>query len=404
MVINTFLNLDFDNTTASRFVVKHILFSIVWILGLSIFFFRADIILMNKLNIAFPWIVSLMPFILIIIISIIVMRQKWYYSLALALYPILAFGWFIPKFILHKGKVYLFWNYANYIIKSLINFKHTLLKLLFAILSILLLLITESGWSRYFFITIISIIYFNYLLKYILTALGSPKLFGMPIEKVVAKIKQTEKDPEKEFSLIKTIAINSADKELEEQEKRQKQIRRVAMFRFVLNYTSQALNDFKGKRAFMISILFEVLFIFFISLLYFYLVNYQFYLIDASHFIVDSDHLKFDFFYYTFKSITFSDIESISPNSLITKSVEILSFLIMGVVVLVVLFSSLVSFKKERIQDNLDKVRSLIEFQNTQVDDFALRQFGVELDNAMNDVENINDSFKRLQSFLEKIF
>lgn len=401
--MSTFLNIDFDNKTATKFLCKHIIFSIIWTLFFCILLFRLDIILLNRVGVSVSWIEGLLPIILLCVTIIVMLTQKWYYTFALMIYPLLALGWFIPKIILKKGKIYLFWNYINSLISSFINLKRTLLKILLIIFSVLLLLITSAGWVKVFSMIVFSFIFFGFLWSKIFKLLGPAKLFGEPVEKVWDKILY-ENNPNNKYDIVRSIILDQSDKNLPLQEQRSKQIRRLALADYALQYASKELSGFKSKRAFIVSIIFEMLFILIISIIYFYFMNYQLYLFDHVNFIVTKNINSFEFFYYTIKTISLNEIESITPNSVIAKILEISSFFIIGIFLFIILISSYVSFKKEKVQDSLNKIKQLIANQNERVNSFSIEQFGNEIKVAMNEVKNINESIQGLKNFLEKIF
>jgi hypothetical protein len=124
--MSTFINLNIDKSINGKFLVRHLLYSLLWLSGILILIFRIDLSLANLLPNKYKWIINVIPLIFFSIVLIIMFIQKWYFNLAFILYPFLIFFWFLPKFILANGKIYLFLNYINYLFDRFKKFKSCL--------------------------------------------------------------------------------------------------------------------------------------------------------------------------------------------------------------------------------------------------------------------------------------
>src|SRR5215213_7939338 len=102
----TFLNINFDNAFNKKLIVKHLQFSFFWLVGICLFIFRLDTVLLRNFITDANWLIHLLPTAFIVILLLSFFFQKWYWTLAFILYPLLLFLWFIPKAVLKKGKIY----------------------------------------------------------------------------------------------------------------------------------------------------------------------------------------------------------------------------------------------------------------------------------------------------------
>jgi len=162
----TFINLDFNNKIDLKFLWKHLWFSFLWLIGLSLLIFRIDILLLTQLEKKFDWLRIAIPIFFLILVAVTFFKIKWYYKIVLFTYPFLILFWFLPKAILSKGKIYLFGSYVNSIYNKFRRFKLTVLKFFLFVVSILLFITISSSWSRWQFIIVIAFFYLTYIIRF----------------------------------------------------------------------------------------------------------------------------------------------------------------------------------------------------------------------------------------------
>ncbi len=175
------------------------------------------------------------------------------------------------------------------------------------------------------------------------------------------------------------------------------------LWNYFLQYFSSNLNSYRGKRAFMIVWLYKYFFVFFLTILYFTFLNYQLYKIDVSNFITTTIPNIFDFFYYTFKNVTFSNIDSLKPNSVISKIAEISSFFILSIYFLIITISSILSLKMSKYSKDMEDAVILCRVQHEKIEQHLKVKYNVEVSNAVTEIENIQTSVFKLKSILERI-
>jgi hypothetical protein len=86
---DTFLNIEIDRPIHWKFLLRHVLFSLLWIIGLAIVIFRIDLYLTKFLSDQMQWIIRIIPFVFIGIVFHVMVLSKWYYNVALIFYPFL---------------------------------------------------------------------------------------------------------------------------------------------------------------------------------------------------------------------------------------------------------------------------------------------------------------------------
>lgn len=398
----SFLDFSITSKTARKIVWKHFQFSILWILNILVVF-RLDLATLSSLGISIAELELIVPFAMLLMTTLVILRQKWYYTLAFFLYPILVIGWFIPKFILRRGKIYLFTNYVNSIYNRLKNIRVTLFHIFIFTLSLVLLALTSSIFSRYFAILIFSYLYLHYAVNYIQASFKPAKLFGVNVENYIKSLIIKAKKGRSEF--LNSYAKPSAKEDkLSVEQRQQEQALRLALLDFTIEYANSQLNGFKGKRAFVISIVFGVGMFLFFSIIFFWFLNFQLYLIDPNHYMVIRDATQFDFLYYTIKTITFSDIDFIKPSSNVAKWLEMISFFALGIIILVVLMSIIFALKQEKINENLKLTKELCSLENERIREYAKTELNIDIQEAAHEIGKIKNSVEALRKILEKIF
>ena len=107
-MMTTFINLSVKEPFNWKLFFRHLEFFSIWVVGICIILFRIDLALLKEFGLNEQWLQRIGPYVYLIIVILILIITKWYYSTALIFYPILFVFWFLPKLILAKGKIYLF--------------------------------------------------------------------------------------------------------------------------------------------------------------------------------------------------------------------------------------------------------------------------------------------------------
>ena len=396
----TFINLNLDRKFNVNFVLKHFFFTAFWLLAICIFIFRIDEILLD--NTQYEKYDTYVPIAYIVALLIFLLFNRWYYIFAFFIYPILLVFWFIPKSILSVGKIYMFGNYINSIISWFHNLSSSIFNLIILICTVSLFFISNTPESIRLVMLGASYFYFKYLFRLLRKAFKPPSIFGNPLEKTIkGLINRENKD---DSFLLKSFIINQEDQKLELEIRKEKQIRRVLMFNFCADLLKEKIIGHHGRQAYMISWLFGAFMFLIYSVLFFSFMNLELFKLDNLNFIYNGNYRTFDFFYYTLKTITFGDIEIVKPISIFARILEISCFFIIGIFLLIIFLSVILSMKQDRLNENLKLTTQLIDSESLVIKSYAESEFGEDLKSLAKDVKNIDDSIKNLKNFIEKLF
>ncbi|MCK4530074.1 MAG: hypothetical protein KAU44_02775 [Candidatus Marinimicrobia bacterium] len=400
MAKKTFINFELGGPISLKLFLRHLLYSLIWIVGIGIIIFRSDFILLKIIPENTTWLIPIIPFVFILFVIITMFKSKWYYNVSMIFYPLLVVFWFLPKAILRNGKIYLFFGYIDFIFNRIKQYKKTITHLSIIILIIFLLLATNSNA-----IIIVGMLYFTFLyylivVKYVLQSLQPAKLFGANVDK---KIDDLIKKPEKSYFFVNSITDYRGDDKLEEEESKLKKVERLIIAKTIIEHFASNLNGSRGKRAFVISWAYQFIGFIMLTIAYFTFLNYELYVIDASNFSTTINPEVFDFLYYTMKTFIFSNIESIIPVSTIAKIIEITSFLTVGVFVLIIVTSIIFSLRQERINDNIKKATEFCTVQNNFIVKQVEVQYQMSVESVLLDMKTIKQSVDNIKNVIEKI-
>jgi len=398
----TFLNLNLDNEINPAFFWKHLLFSAFWIVGILLFLFRLDIYLLDKYSISASWIRIAIPTAYFALLITYCCFLKWYTLLFIS-YPLFLFGWFIPKFILRNGKVYLLGNYLSSIYSFFANWRVSLAKLFLYISSFLLLLTIGSNWTRWFALFAALVFYMSFIYRSIKQSFGKPALFsGLLEEKIKERLA-----PEKvsESIIVKSYVAATTNANVAPDEQRKGQISRVVYADFFINVLLNKMTGMNAKRAFLRAWVIQSVIFLLISIIFFWFANFQLYKIDSAQYVYEGRFPVFDFFYYTLKTGVFGDIETLKAVGVLARILAIAAFSAIGVFVLIICVHIAYHYKQEQLSENIELAAKLFDNERSNLMSFLNSDLGVNsMEGAMAELQNIQESLVKLRKFLDNIF
>jgi len=397
ITMTSLINLNLDKPVHWKLKFIHLFYSIFWITGFALLF-RIDLVLTNNLPSEVRIISNILPLLFVAVLILIIWKTKTWPILIL--YPLLVLFWFFPKIILRTGKIYLLANYFNFFFRRIIYFKKSIVHIgLFVVVSLSLAYL-DSSYVKIIGMIVMSYFYYQYTIKFIKESFQPARLFGLDIN---SSIDVYLKSPEKKFSLSKEIEKTKQDEKVDEVEKRKKTLFTLIVLNSLLETISQNLNGNKGRKAFMIAWVYQFLAFLLITLLFFTFLNYELFHIDKSHFTVNSNPTFFDFFYYTFKTITFTNIDSVIPTSVLAKTIEILSFSSIGLLLFIVIGTMFFSLRNEIINENIRKTNDLCIFESNAIVEHIRIEYNVDIQELTNkpEIKEVLDDFRL---FFEKLF
>lgn len=398
--MTSFINVDLSGKTNYKFLSLHLLFTTIWLLSFLIFICRVDMHAMAHFNENVRWITGIIPALLFITVLSVIIVSKWYYSVALLFYPILALFWFIPKFILKNGKLYLLCQYAEGIVMKFTNFKLFITHIGILLLTLILFFISDNFWIKSLGIIVFTYFYFRYIFNYLSKSIREPQLFGKSIDELLEQLIQ--KDINKSF-LLDAYIIQKDDEKLTQIELRNQRLTRLALSNFGLEYLSKNISGFNGKRAFVISWIYQLFVCIIFSLIYFTFINYQLYKIDNSNFTINEVPSIFNFGYYTLKCITFGGVDTLKPVSSYAKSVEIITYLLVGILLLLVCVSIFFSVKQDKITSNIQITSNVCKKQNELILQYLQDEYGTDISNVKNEITSISKSVENIKKIIDTI-
>lgn len=398
--MTTFINLRLEGIPPKSIVRKHVLYSFLWIIGIFTVILRVDIGYVfpnSEYSHIFSKVVPLVYFVALIAIFY---RTKWYFILAFLFYPILMLFWFFPKAILRRGKVYLLINYCEIIIRQLKSLKKSLLYTALLLLSLFLFTVSNSISTEIMSLLVFSFFYYRYVLRYVKSIFNTSPLITQNISD---KIDELSQSPDSSYDFIRDFEDKRSDKKQNEEKRRKNRIQRLLTLKIIFEQLGNSLGGFKPKRAYVIAISFKLFLFLLISLIFFTSINIGIYHIDPQNFIVHGIPNGFEFFYYTIKTIVFSNIDLILPSSTLAKTIEILSFLTIGVFLLVLVTSIIYSLKQESTSSNLQKAEVVCRIQNDLVENYIIKNYDTDSKSLMVESE-YQEYADWIRKFLKAIF
>lgn len=393
-----FFNLDLDNSINWHYWLLHFGSIIIWVLGIWLIVFRGDLIFYDVLPEGMLWIPYILPLTYLIVVLLLFLLMKWYYLVILLLYPLILFFWLIPKLILKNGKIYLLAGYANFLYKRIKSLRLTIIYVLLFFLVIVLLIYAENPTLRIFGVLYFTCLYSCVLYMYVRNAFHPLRIFGTDIELFFDAVLN---NPERSQSFIIAFEQGKPGRSSKETKKRIA-LKRLVLFSFIINHIEGLLTSVNVRRVFLISWVLQSFSIFLISILFFSVLNYQLFLLDHSSFFVEGDPSFFLFVYYTIKTFAFSTITSIYPIGFIARTIEVISYLLVGIFFLAFFSSFFIKIKQERINQGILKFIKICKQQNNYIAQ-RVKSYGVELNALMKETSSIAKSVVEIKKIIEKL-
>jgi hypothetical protein len=397
--MNTFLNVNLDGRTPARLMIKHLLFSLTWTLFI-LQILRVDIILFDGYESNLYWLEVALPVLFFALVVLVAATQKWYFNLALLLYPLLAIFWFAPKMVLSTGKIYLFARYIDFIYRFFRNFRSSLIKICLISMTVIFFFVIDSPVVIYFTLMVAGFFYVSFVYDYFRSSFKPPELFGNHMVTYLESLKNA--GSKTEHFVFRTLIAE--DDKVSKAELRERHLTRLVTMNYLFEQVSKKLNSFSGRRAFAISQVFEIVVFLAFTILFFWFINFQLFSIDPSNFSVVGMPTSFEFLYYTLKTITFGEIEFIKPESFLSRCVEIASFLMLGILFLGFVLSIVASLRNERMKDNIKLTTEVCITQNEVIKEFISKKYETDVKSAFEELKSIRESISRLANIVDKIF
>lgn len=398
--MSKFININLENKINRKFILTHLIFLILWLLIIGVFFFRIDLNLISFLPDKFKWIQHIIPFLLVIFMFSVLKNYKWYFWLVFIFYIPLQIFWFIPKFILKRGKFYLFISYISTLFRRLKRWKSSFIH--FAFILFLTFLIIKVPTDSLRILTIFFIFYIIIKLNYRYTkkSIRPASFFGVELKK---HLDFDEGRKEKHIKNLEGM-LEVKNKKLTKEESDIKSLTNIAYYHTFIQSFKTNLESSNGKSAFAIYWLISFFFSIFLTIVLLALINYQIYLIDENAFRIEGNVNFFEFLRYTAKSLTYGNIDEINPNNAITKVLESFVFFIIGFLYLIILIGFGWSLKNSKIEEETTIIIKSINKHLDLTQEFVNKRFNKDLIEVTKEVKTINNAVQKIKLAFEKIF
>ena len=134
-----------------------------------------------------------------------------------------------------------------------------------------------------------------------------------------------------------------------------------------------------------------------ITVAFYTFVNFELFIINSNNYSIVGSPNSFDFFYYTIKSITFSNIETIQPISVIAKVIEILSFITLGIFSLIFVVSIIYSLRQEKFSENIKQAKDFCIAQDKIISNHIKEKYNTDIQTVINKSGKIKASLEILK-------
>lgn len=391
------INLDFSNRMPTKLILKHALYFLIWLLFWGVLVLRIDTVVISKYSRSSNTVGVLIPVIFIALILFIVLRQKWYNNLAMAIYPLLIIFWFLPKMILKLGKFYALLYYMDFLFQRFRHFKRTIISTFVAIICLLLFLVLNNDVVRIVMMLLCSYLFIKFLVKYFKNSFQPAKLFGITFGE---NLNQISARPTK---LIDTIENVKDDDKLDSESKRLKRLERLIMVNTFLAHLTDRLVNFRGRKAYILFAIIQLAFYVIVAVLFFSFLNFELFKIDPKSFSLTIVPNFFDFFYYAIKNVTCSNPDNLKPVSLIAKSIEVWGFAVFSVFFFIIAVSHLISLRSQKIDQGLKIIAQNCEAQIFSIQEHVKATYQVEISQAVEEISSIKKSMEKLRRIIDQI-
>jgi hypothetical protein len=389
-----------NNETKEKRIINHFKILSTWAI-ICLLIFRLDELLLTTIYSKIEWARYIFIGILIIMLLGLIKFNKWYFSLLVIIYPFIIIFWSLPKQIFLKGKIYLLFEYINYLFGKIINWRKTLFEITLGIITLFIIIFDNSNFKLYLILIFSTYKFWPFLFRNIFRNFKKTSEIDISTVEVIEKYKSNKSF---EKSLAKAYIIQKEDESLEITIRNEKQKKRTILALYAIRTFEEKIKDFKTTHAFTYLWLFKIIFIFAFSIVYFWMLNYFLFLIHPDSFIYKGQIPAFDFLYYTFKTITFGDIELVIPNSVFSRSIEIISFLIFGIAILTYLLTFIISFKQESLKQKLHYSTELCKVEAEIVENYLTNELKSDFETGLREYENIQDSLRKIKDIINRIF
>ncbi len=374
---------------------------IIWLFAfIKLFVFDWDTKLIYAILPSQTWILDFKILIyLVIICTFLVITQKDVFIKGLLFtifYPFILICFEIPLFIILQGKGG--WNIVFLIINFVISFfRKFKLKFVLTTLYLVSAFIVLSKIENTYLISISIILVFLILLLVLVFELLNifkapniftiyPKITNWVTEKAIPHL--TPKDD------LKSIPIEKLDSKQIEQ--RNSNFQFTVLLNRIYLFCAKKLSLFYKSKLTLCPILLEFFFTIIFMIITFAIINYGLFKIDPHSFDIATDPLFFNFLYYSLLQLIHNSTPDLIPSSILAKILS-MSEIVSGILILVITAGQLITIKKFKYENELNKSISDLKLQSDKIESLIITEYHIDsIGEAMKELEKCKTSIVNL--------
>ncbi len=391
------LNLDFDRKSNTNNLLIHLRFLSLWLLIISVLIARIDVFLISMFYNNTQWIFFYSFPIICIILFLSLRSLKWYYIVAFIFYIPLVIFWFLPKFILREGKMYVLISYIKFIITRFTKWKSTFFHLLLASTLVFALIYVSEPFMRLPIIVILCYFLFKFWFKYAEYNLNPIGILG---NDVIEFREVLAEDESKTFEQYDKILERQNKTKKSEKEIKMAHVKEIIQTQTLYSEIASNLSLSKSKKYFVLYWMFLFMLSICFSLFIISLLNYQLYLFDNSNFIVEEGVNYIDFLKYSVKSLVYSDTEQVKPSTNIANIVEFLSFFVNGIIHLMILIGFGYNFHENKLNEDITLIIQFFNKEAETSNNYIVTKYGNNIEDIALEVAEIKKSIRNIVNLI----
>ncbi len=384
------------------FIRELIAISVWGYIIIKLFVFDIDIFLIEKLSPNLLWLVHYKFFVIIGVLAIILLLTKnlqiMLWSLFIFFYPVIVIFWKLPV-LLYKSKS---WNLTFALIDSIISFfktfRYTFITTSFFLISMVIIIVASDRyilWAS--LIGLLMVHFWVYIQKMISVFKPSniyqvySKIFSGLAE--FARLKPTS-------SSLPTLALSEQELEIPVESMNETQIQKwstgvqyLAMFNRICLFGAKKVKAYQESRFNIISSVFGILLLVCFTVFSFTFLNFGLFKINPDYFSFPVQPTFFNFFYYSFNTFLFNQVQEIvakAPIAQIASMTE--SFF--ALFLIAILVSLILSFRVQRESDELNELITFLKKEGEKAEEYLKDKYKLgTVEEAMEALRKLNSIF-----------
>ena len=376
--------------------VREIIAISVWVFGaVKLFVFDIDIFLIQRFFPNYAWVINYKFFILITLLSIIWLttknKQILLWSLFIIFYPIIFIFWRIPVFLFKRQS----WNLVFAVIDSIIlffkSFKRVFVTTSFYLLLTVLVFQSTNKVLLWFSIIGLGIVLFGVYIQRTILIFKHSGIYQTYSKSFSSYANYIQKNPLAKLDET-TLQLSLDDMDEDQAKKWVDNVQQLLLANRIFRFIAQKMNSYQNSGFGIVSSIFSILLLILYTIFTFAVINYGVFKINPQFYFLSSSPSFFNFFYFSFNILLNNQIQEIIAIAPISQSVSMLEA-IYSLFLIVIFVSLLVSFKQQRITDELNSVVKTLEKESDEIEKFMKDRYRLaSIEDALSALQKLKSS------------